>query len=719
MEQPIRIFSRSNRIAALFLSFAMSLPSPAYALRVLQPQQDPGTVEALATGIEEKININVAGPRVLRRHLATLNLGLSDTKLTELSQAIAQVVPWRGFKDPQEFVAVLTGKVPGVSKGHLDKIAVSLRTGVSRRTMDFILLGIVGVPLLSAAGLGVWHWLIRAEPEAKPAPSGASSGTFQWYLKTHDSQGYREVAALLRAARKPAVYFGESASPTLEMLEESHSRIARELTGQRLDELIELFYSEGEAAVLATEHGRQLNQILHEYYSVPAKFIQFFRDRPEARRLPLEQLPPTAPVDIYLAENPDATAVFERSPLISFLHGLRGTRSSREAEVGLASTEDERRRGDFWNGVRHEVLETHRRDEPWVLLVRQEIIRRRGESTTYVAQRGTLHHRVRALLGDLGQLGLRVEGDGQPAFSGLNGLKDRHHDAIIRDRRLPIPEELRRSADRLQVEGLLAEIFENGGAFGLVSDELMRQLSANLPDADLPRIRLPLQKNAAQLERAAGLGGVDPQRYDRWRFWAGKLMTAWLRDQKKLTPEMEQNLPAQLRGRTLVQAEQELARNAGAEERIGDFLKVLEEAQPQGPGILVIEASEISRRTGLEEFAARVPRLGRKIVLFGRNSASAKEAAARNGIPVVDSDRLEDLAAYLTGAEESERVGYVGDPERAGLLSLILPAKLQVTPFDPDTTLSRMLAWLGYPAALLDAINAAGAEELFEAARAA
>ncbi len=160
---------------------------------------------------------------------------------------------------------------------------------------------------------------------------------------------------------------------------------------------------------------------------------------------------------------------------------------------------------------------------------------------------------------------------------------------------------------------------------------------------------------------------------------------------------------------------------AGAEEIWrSDFLDILEEAAPQGPGVLVIEAGEISRRTGLEEFVARVPkRFGQKLVLFGEGSSVIQELAARNGIAVVDSDRLVDLAVRLAGMEEAGRIGYVGDPMMAGRLSEMLPASMRVTPLKPGTTLVQMLGYLKYPQGALDAVNAAGAEELFVRARAA
>jgi hypothetical protein len=161
---------------------------------------------------------------------------------------------------------------------------------------------------------------------------------------------------------------------------------------------------------------------------------------------------------------------------------------------------------------------------------------------------------------------------------------------------------------------------------------------------------------------------------------------------------------------------------AGAEEKwMADFLNILDEGVPQGPGVLVIEAGEISRRTGLEEFVARVPgRLGQKLVLFGEGSVVAREAAARNGIAVVDSDRLSDLAFHLMLlGEEADRVGYLGNPLAAAALSKMLPASMELTPLDPGTALDKLLRSLGYSAAALEAINAAGMEELFAGARAA
>ncbi len=164
----------------------------------------------------------------------------------------------------------------------------------------------------------------------------------------------------------------------------------------------------------------------------------------------------------------------------------------------------------------------------------------------------------------------------------------------------------------------------------------------------------------------------------------------------------------------------ESLRKAGAEEAWAeDFMKILEEAQPQGSGVLVIEAAAVSRRIGLAEFVARVPaRLADRLVLFGKDSAEAKELAIRNGIAVVDSDKLSDLAFQLMVlGDEADQIGYLGSAETASRLDRMLP--MAVLPLDPLTAMDRLLAMIGYPREVLDSINASGSEELFASLRAA
>jgi hypothetical protein len=87
---------------------------------------------------------------------------------------------------------------------------------------------------------------------------------------------------------------------------------------------------------------------------------------------------------------------------------------------------------------------------------------------------------------------------------------------------------------------------------------------------------------------------------------------------------------------------------------------------------------------------------------------------------MVDSDRLSDLAFHLMLlGEEADRVGYLGNPLAAAALSEMLPSSMDLTPLDPGTVLDKLLRSLGYSAEVVDAINAAGAEELFARARAA
>ena len=160
---------------------------------------------------------------------------------------------------------------------------------------------------------------------------------------------------------------------------------------------------------------------------------------------------------------------------------------------------------------------------------------------------------------------------------------------------------------------------------------------------------------------------------------------------------------------------------AGLEEQgIGQVMAVLDEAAPQGEGILVLEARVLGR-AGLEELVGRMgPQLGRRVILFGKESAAAKEAAARSGVLLVDSDDPADLALQLTGLEERVgRIGYVGDRKTANWLAKVLPSSMEVTPLDPAATLPELFRFLGYPASFLGQINASGLEESLERSRAA
>lgn len=170
----------------------------------------------------------------------------------------------------------------------------------------------------------------------------------------------------------------------------------------------------------------------------------------------------------------------------------------------------------------------------------------------------------------------------------------------------------------------------------------------------------------------------------------------------------------------LVAAFPELAAGPPAGGLEEQAMAVLDEAAPQGEGVLVLEAGVLGR-AGLEEFVGRLgPALKQRVVLFGKGSVAAKEAAARNGVVFVDSDDPADLAFRLVGLEErANRIGYVGDRKTAGVLARILPASMAVTALDPRTTLLDMFRFLGYPSALLDGINASGLEEGLARSRAA
>ena len=133
----------------------------------------------------------------------------------------------------------------------------------------------------------------------------------------------------------------------------------------------------------------------------------------------------------------------------------------------------------------------------------------------------------------------------------------------------------------------------------------------------------------------------------------------------------------------------------------------LEEIAKAIPGgqVLVVQASEISRRVGLEEFLARVPGGMAKMVLFGAGSSIGPELSLRNDVLYVDSDDPADLRAALAGMEEN-RVVFLGQREVGQYLKNTLPPSIQVSVLAPGSGLEEVLLTLGLPAGLLNRVNA-------------
>ncbi len=151
----------------------------------------------------------------------------------------------------------------------------------------------------------------------------------------------------------------------------------------------------------------------------------------------------------------------------------------------------------------------------------------------------------------------------------------------------------------------------------------------------------------------------------------------------------------------------------GLEER----LVAVAEGMPGGQ-VLAVQASEISRRVGLEEFLARAPRGLAKIVVFGKGSSIGPELSARNDIFYIDSDDPADLGAALAGLEE-DRVVFLGDRKVGEYLKTALPASMSVAVMAPGSGLEEILLTLGLPADLLGQVNASGLEEQLARDRAA
>ena len=71
----------------------------------------------------------------------------------------------------------------------------------------------------------------------------------------------------------------------------------------------------------------------------------------------------------------------------------------------------------------------------------------------------------------------------------------------------------------------------------------------------------------------------------------------------------------------------------------------------------------------------------------------------------------------MAGLEEADRIVYLG--EKGDALRRFLPASMGMVVLDPKTGLEEILLNLGFPPAVLDAVNASGLEEELERLHAA
>ena len=136
--------------------------------------------------------------------------------------------------------------------------------------------------------------------------------------------------------------------------------------------------------------------------------------------------------------------------------------------------------------------------------------------------------------------------------------------------------------------------------------------------------------------------------------------------------------------------------------------------------MFVLDVGVISKRLGLAEFVARIPGEARNhFILFGANSAEAQEVAARNGVRLIASAGLEELAFEILRREGVTAVDYLGDAASAVQLGRILSGSVAVIHLDPATGLEEILQRMGIAPPILDTISASGLEERLEQLRAA
>ncbi len=161
-------------------------------------------------------------------------------------------------------------------------------------------------------------------------------------------------------------------------------------------------------------------------------------------------------------------------------------------------------------------------------------------------------------------------------------------------------------------------------------------------------------------------------------------------------------------GSTDLPAVVEFQRDLSAADRLAIFAEAA-----RGPGVVVVQASTLARRAGLEDFMLALPAdLKSRIILFGKESAAAKRIAARAGITLVDSDELTDLAVALSSLWQADQVGFIGDADKARLLAAMLQRmNISLFSMDPDVALGKILLSLGIPGTVLDQVDIGGLEE--------
>ncbi len=153
-----------------------------------------------------------------------------------------------------------------------------------------------------------------------------------------------------------------------------------------------------------------------------------------------------------------------------------------------------------------------------------------------------------------------------------------------------------------------------------------------------------------------------------------------------------------------------LPRSGLEEKALKQRLKLLEEGQVGRRRILLIPDSVLQATAGLEEFLAHLPEpLARGVVLDG-DSPQVRRLRERNSALKVflGTDQM-DLAVYLAGLEEADRIGVLVDAALAvGLESSLSSLGIHVTVI-PKVDVTKMLAFLGTPAEVSDQV---GLEEL-------
>ena len=437
-----------------------------------------------------------------------------------------------------------------IASKQAEVIAGFFQRGITRRPV-ILGLGVLGLGVV-AAGVATTAAVVgggKKDEVAEKKEPATEEGEVAICLGFHgEAADVGRVLAELRATEgaKKRIFFGESAPISLDELREDHPDVTEKITLERLYQLITLLKEHEDLWLLNWSQGDEGDPELRELASglirahhgnsailSNEQLVQMVREDPSLLKM-LDDVPMgdfLRPILEYAVENKDLEIVFEKAPLICFLHYILSEMIEFSATRRLYADRNEVMFAremvvaELGERIAHRI-----RESAYAGLLSERLSREENRGARAVVQMGAYHKGVVAKIGEIP--GFKVKtAEAQQRFIPWMEFSEQHLDELASvetdDDYQALLNRNRREFLSCLVYDAIYTTFSGKGIGTLAEIERADEVFADLTLEDLEKITAFLQEKSKVIGESGTIGVRD------WDSLLCGYVVAWIHENKK------------------------------------------------------------------------------------------------------------------------------------------------------------------------------------------